>query len=68
MMQNRQGETGPTPEPRPTRPERDFGDSAGYGSGGSSLDRREVGDDGPSAEGRPNPLDAVIKPRRDAGA
>src|SRR4051794_37626937 len=26
-----------------TPPERDFGDSAGFGSGGSSLDRHDVG-------------------------
>jgi hypothetical protein len=41
--------------------ERDFGDSAGYGSGGSTLDRRDVGDDDPTSR-RPNPLDEVIPP------
>ena len=68
QMQNRGDEPGPATEPTPGNLERDFGDSAGYGSGGSSLDRREVGDETPVADGRPNPLDAVIKPRRDARA
>ena len=38
---------------------RDFGDSAGYGSGGSALDRREVGDEEGTPPG-PNPLDEVM--------
>ncbi len=43
------------------RSERDFGDSAGYGSGGSTLDRRDVGDDALSGTaGRHNPLDDVM--------
>ncbi len=38
---------------------RDFGDSAGYGSGGSTRDYREVlGED--EARRRPNPLDSVM--------
>lgn len=38
---------------------RDYGDSAGYGSGGSEKDYHEVGDSaGPK---KPNPLDAVMK-------
>lgn len=38
--------------------ERDFGDSAGYGGGGSTRDYRDVlGED---AAPRPNPLDAVM--------
>ncbi len=39
---------------------RDFGDSAGYGSGGSTRDYRDVVGDEPSD--RPNPLDAVMSP------
>lgn len=50
---------------RPSRPaerERDFGDSAGYGSGGSTRDFRDVGDlDGDPVKGRRNPLDDVVK-------
>ena len=44
------------------RPERDFGDSAGYGGGGSALDHDEVlGDEGSRRDvKRPNPLDAVV--------
>ena len=44
------------------RPERDFGDSAGYGGGGSALDYDEVlGDENSRRDlGRPNPLDAVV--------
>lgn len=49
--------------------DRDYGNSAGYGSGGSALDYHDVGDmaAGPS---RPNPLDAVmtIPGRRSSGA
>jgi hypothetical protein len=41
--------------------ERDFGDSAGYGSGGSALDFHDVGDeDANPVKGKPNPLDDVI--------
>ena len=41
---------------------RDFGDSAGYGSGGSTRDLHEVGDlDGDPIKGRRNPLDDVVK-------
>jgi len=41
--------------------DRDFGDSAGYGSGGSTLDHREVGDAGASSTaGKHNPLDDVM--------
>jgi hypothetical protein len=47
---------------KPAQNERDFGDSAGYGSGGSTMDYHEVGDK--AADGvkdRRNPLDAVVK-------
>ena len=51
---------------RPRRdgePERDFGDSAGYGTGGSALDYHEVGDENASPiKGKRNPLDDVMKP------
>ena len=43
---------------------RDFGDSAGYGSGGSTRDYQEVVGENPVTAGRPNPLDAVIPPER----
>jgi hypothetical protein len=47
--------------------ERDFGDSAGYGSGGSTLDRRDVGDtDANDATGKHNPLDDVMDAGRAA--
>ena len=49
---------GPTSDPS----ERDFGDSAGYGSGGSTRDYHEVVGENPVTAGRPNPLDAVIPP------
>src|SRR3954454_5560050 len=40
---------------------RDFGDSAGYGSGGSAQDYRDVlGEDAAGRPSPPNPLDAVI--------
>jgi hypothetical protein len=42
--------------------ERDFGDSAGEGTGGSGLDRRVVGDDVPLTEHEHNPLDDVMTP------
>ena len=48
---------------RPRGPERDFGDSAGYGTGGSALDYHEVGDaDASPIKGKRNPLDDVMKP------
>ena len=44
----------------PTR-DRDFGDSAGYGAGGSALDFHDVGDeDADPVKGKRNPLDAVM--------
>jgi hypothetical protein len=44
----------------PTR-DRDFGDSAGYGAGGSALDFHDVGDEGADpVKGKRNPLDAVM--------
>jgi hypothetical protein len=49
---------GPTSDPAG----RDFGDSAGYGSGGSTRDYQEVVGENPVTAGRPNPLDAVISP------
>jgi hypothetical protein len=54
---------GPTSDPSG----RDFGDSAGYGSGGSTRDYQEVVGENPVTTGRPNPLDAVIPPERPAG-
>lgn len=42
--------------------ERDFGDSAGYGTGGSALDYREILGSESSGK-RPNPLDAVMRNR-----
>jgi hypothetical protein len=45
---------------------RDFGDSAGYGTGGSTRDYREVVGEDPATDKRPNPLDAVIPPEPDA--
>src|SRR3954451_14298640 len=40
---------------------RDFGDSAGYGSGGSTRDYRDVlGEDAAGRPNRPNPLNAVM--------
>ena len=50
---------GPTSDPSG----RDFGDSAGYGSGGSTRDYQEVVGENPVTAGRPNPLDVVIPPR-----
>lgn len=50
---------------KPQENPRDFGDSAGYGTGGSTLDyRRVVGEDHSSESGRPNPLDSVMSNRR----
>jgi hypothetical protein len=41
---------------------RDYGDSAGYGSGGSTLDYHDVGDDDANpVRGKRNPLDDVVK-------
>jgi len=40
---------------------RDFGDSAGYGHGGSELDAHEV--EGRGLD-RPNPLDKVVQTKR----
>jgi hypothetical protein len=51
---------GPTSDPAG----RDFGDSAGYGSGGSTRDYHEVVGENPVTAGRPNPLDAVIPPEQ----
>ncbi|HEY0352636.1 MAG TPA: hypothetical protein VGC68_03260 [Enterovirga sp.] len=43
-------------------PERDFGDSAGYGTGGSALDFHDVGDEEANpVKGKRNPLDEVMK-------
>jgi hypothetical protein len=68
------GHGGPTPEadaevgkPSDAAPERDFGDSAGYGTGGSALDYHEVGDAGASdTSNKRNPLDDVMKRPGDA--
>jgi hypothetical protein len=54
---------GPTSDPAG----RDFGDSAGYGSGGSTRDYHEVVGENPVTAGRPNPLDAVIPPEPPTG-
>jgi hypothetical protein len=54
---------GPTSDPAG----RDFGDSAGYGSGGSTRDYQEVVGENPVTAGRPNPLDQVIPPERTGG-
>ncbi|MEE1611899.1 hypothetical protein [Microvirga sp. CF3016] len=51
---------GPTSDPAG----RDFGDSAGYGSGGSTRDYQEVVGENPVTVGRPNPLDSVIPPEQ----
>jgi hypothetical protein len=40
--------------------ERDFGDSAGYGGGGSTRDFHDVVGDSATPRVRPNPLDAVM--------
>jgi hypothetical protein len=50
---------GPTSDPSG----RDFGDSAGYGGGGSTRDYQDVVGENPVTAGRPNPLDAVIPPK-----
>ena len=39
---------------------RDFGDSAGYGGGGSTRDYRDVLGEDEARRNRPNPLDAVM--------
>ncbi|MFC1460803.1 hypothetical protein ACETIH_29615 [Microvirga arabica] len=54
---------GPTSDPSG----RDFGDSAGYGSGGSARDYQDVVGENPVTAGRPNPLDAVIPPEPSNG-
>ena len=54
---------GPTSDPSG----RDFGDSAGYGSGGSTRDYQEVVGENPVTPGRSNPLDAVIPPAGSGG-
>jgi hypothetical protein len=54
---------GPTSDPAG----RDFGDSAGYGGGGSTRDYQEVVGKNPVTAGRPNPLDAVIPPKQLGG-
>ncbi len=46
---------------------RDFGDSAGYGSGGSARDYRDVIGESPATIDRPNPLDAVMTTGTDHG-
>ena len=55
---------GDIPNPGPTSDPagRNFGDSAGYGSGGSTRDYQEVVGENPVTAGRANPLDAVIPP------
>jgi hypothetical protein len=53
--------SGPANSDDTPKSDRDFGDSAGYGSGGSTLDHRDVGDEGASGTaGRRNPLDEVV--------
>src|SRR4051794_32841281 len=48
---------------------RDFGDSAGYGTGGSAQDYRDVlGEDAAGRPSRPNPLDAVMATGSDQAA
>ena len=48
------------------RGERDYGDSAGYGGGGSTLDYDEVlGDENSRRDIGPNPLDAVVQTGKD---
>jgi len=54
---------GPTSDPSG----RDFGDSAGYGSGGSTRDYQNVVGENPVTAGRRNPLDAVIPPAAGSG-
>ena len=52
-------------------PERDFGNSAGYGSGGSALDYHEVlGEDAPAEDEQPrrNPLANLPRKGGDAPA
>jgi hypothetical protein len=62
MEERRMAEDKLSTDLAPKAPERDFGDSAGYGSGGSTRDYHEVGDEGADAERhRHNPLDEVVK-------
>jgi hypothetical protein len=57
--QDRSGSDRRESGPAPSR-ERDFGDSAGYGTGGSALDFHEVGDeDANPVKGKHNPLDDI---------
>ncbi len=59
-----QGDTpnlGPTSDPSG----RDFGDSAGYGSGGPTRHYQEVVGESPVMQDGPSPLDAVIPPKPD---
>ncbi|MBV8568725.1 MAG: DUF2934 domain-containing protein [Methylobacteriaceae bacterium] len=51
----------PTPPAEPAQEQRDFGDSAGYGSGGSTLDRHDVGDVEPAEDRKPNPLNEAMR-------
>ena len=44
---------------------RDFGDSAGYGGGGSARDYREIVGEDPVTGDKPNPLDAVMTTETD---
>jgi len=46
---------------------RDFGVSAGYGSGGSTRDYQEAVGENPLTARRPNPLDAVIPAEQPGG-
>jgi hypothetical protein len=48
----------PVPDPS----DRDFGDSAGYGTGGSTRDYHDVVGEDSTTDDRSNPLDAVIPP------
>jgi hypothetical protein len=65
----RSGQAGGDERAGPDRAERDFGDSAGYGGGGSALDYDEVLGDATSRRdtGKPNPLDAVVHTERSGG-
>ena len=49
------------PPAEPAQEQRDFGDSAGYGSGGSTLDRHDVGDANSDEDRKPNPLDQALR-------
>jgi hypothetical protein len=60
--EGRKPEQGDANAPNLGPAERDFGDSAGYGGGGSTRDYQEVVGENPVTGGRLNPLDAVIPP------